>query len=437
VSILQSGRKAPESDLIVPAHPPKRALPPLTLKDFSAGGMLGSNFRIALEALWSNRVRSFLTTLGIFIGVAAVIAALTLTQGVSAAINNQIAGLGTNVINIIPGASNSRGAFGGGSGQSLTSSDVTALKKVDYVTNISPVISVSAQVVYANQNWNTRIQGVSVNYQSIQNWNVAQGMWFSDNDEVGAKPVAIIGQTVVDNLFGATGDDPIGKTIRVRDQLFRVIGVLEAKGSNSDDVIFVPSSTALNRLKNSIYVDQIIVQVSSTDTIDPAQQEITTLLRDRHHLLKGTVNDFSLFNSQQLLQTAGQFTSMLTILLVGVAAISLTVGGIGIMNIMLVSVTERTREIGIRMSIGAQRKDIRNQFLIESLALSLLGGTIGLIIGLLIGWGVTSLATLPFIVSASSLIMPFAVSGSIGVIFGLYPAVRASKLDPIVALRSV
>jgi putative ABC transport system permease protein len=416
-------------------------LPPLSAKDFKAGGMLGSNFSIALEALWANRVRSFLTTLGIFIGVAAVIAALTLTQGVSTQINNTIAGLGTNVITIAPGAATNRGAIGGSgsSAQTLTMSDATAIKKVDYVTAVSPVISVSAQVVYGNQNWNTRIQGVDTSYQTIQNWNISQGMWFSDNDEVGGKPVAILGQTVVDNLFGTSGVNPVGQTIRVRDQLFKVIGVLEAKGGGfgSDDVIMIPSTTALNRLKNSIYVDQIIVQVTSSDTIDPAQQEINSLLRQRHRLLTGAANDFNLTNSSQLLQTASQFTGTLTILLVGVAAISLTVGGIGIMNIMLVSVTERTREIGIRMSIGAQRQDIRNQFLIESLALSLLGGIIGLLIGLLIGWGVTHLVGLPFVVSASSLILPFAVSGTIGVVFGLYPAVRASRLDPIVALRSV
>lgn len=441
MNTVQPQKTAGASDLIVPSTPPasssRRALPPLTRKDFKSGGMFGSNLRIALEALWSNRVRSFLTTLGIFIGVAAVIAALTLTQGVSAAINDQIAGLGTNVINVLPGASKSRGAFSGGSAQTLTMSDVTAIKKVAYVTSISPIISTSAQVVYGNQNWDTQVQGVSTSYQTIQNWNVTQGMWFSDTDEVGAKPVAVIGQTVVDNLFATSGDDPIGKTIRIRDQLFKVVGVLEAKGSGQDDVIFIPSSTALNRLKNSIYVDRIVVQVGSADAIDPAQQEISALLRQRHHLQTGVANDFSFFNSQQLLQTASQFTTMLTILLVGVAAISLTVGGIGIMNIMLVSVTERTREIGIRMSIGAQRSDIRNQFLIESLTLSLLGGIIGLIIGLLIGLGVTHLANLPFIVSASSIIMPFAVSGTIGVVFGLYPAVRASKLDPIVALRSV
>jgi putative ABC transport system permease protein len=415
-------------------------LPPLSAKDFKAGGMLGSNFSIALEALWANRVRSFLTTLGIFIGVAAVIAALTLTQGVSASINNTIAGLGTNVITIAPGAATNRGAIGGGgsSAQTLTMSDATAMKKVDGVTDVSPVISVSGvQVVYSNQNWNTRIQGVDTSYQTIENWNISQGMWFSDTDEVGAKPVAVIGQTVVDNLFGTSGVNPVGQTIRVRDQLFKVIGVLEAKGNNSDDVIMIPSTTALDRLKNSIYVDQIIVQVTSSDDIDPAQQEITSLLRQRHHLQTGAANDFNLTNSSQLLQTASQFTTLLTALLVGVAAISLTVGGIGIMNIMLVSVTERTREIGIRMSIGARRQDIRNQFLIESLALSLLGGIIGLIIGLLIGGGVTHLVSIPFVVSATSLILPFAVSGTIGVVFGLYPAVRASNLDPIVALRSV
>jgi putative ABC transport system permease protein len=411
----------------------------LTRKDFSTSGMLGANFRIALEALWSNRVRSFLTTLGIFIGVAAVIGALTITQGVSEQITGTISSMGTNIITIAPGAASNRGAIGsGGSTQSLTTSDVAAVKKISYVTDVSPVVSVNAQVVYSNENWNTTIRGVDTNYQTIENWTVIQGMWFSESDATGSKPVAVIGQTVVEKLFGS-GDNPVGKTIRVRDQLFKVVGVLEEKGSgmNSDDVIFIPSSTALNRLKNSTYVDQIIVQVSSSDLLDSVQSDISTTLRQRHHLQTGASDDFNMMNSSELLKTASQFTSTLTILLVGVAAISLTVGGIGIMNIMLVSVTERTREIGIRVSIGAQRSDIRNQFLIESLALSLLGGIIGLLMGLLIGWGVTSLAGLPFVISAASLITPFAVSGSIGVVFGLYPAVRASKLDPIVALRSV
>ncbi|GHP00460.1 multidrug ABC transporter substrate-binding protein [Reticulibacter mediterranei] len=405
--------------------------------------MFGPNFRIALEALWSNRVRSFLTTLGIFIGIAAVIAALTLTQGVSAQINSSIMGLGTNVITAAPGAARTRGAIGGGSSSggsstpSLTLSDVAAIKKVTYVTDVSPVISVSAQVVYSNQNWNTKIEGVDSSYQTIEGWNIAQGMWFSESDEAGAKPVAILGQTVVDNLFATSGVDPIGQTIRIRDQLFKVVGVLEAKGSGNDDIIMVPSTTALNRLKTSIYVDQIIIQVSSSDVINLAQQEIDELLRQQHHLQTGAADDFNLTNSSQLLQTANQFTTILTALFVGVAAISLTVGGIGIMNIMLVSVTERTREIGIRMSIGARRQDIRNQFLIESLTLSVLGGMIGLLIGLLIGAGVTYLVGIPFVVSTFSIIIPFAVSGTIGMVFGIYPAVRASKLDPIVALRSV
>ncbi|HYX51765.1 MAG TPA: FtsX-like permease family protein [Ktedonobacteraceae bacterium] len=249
---------------------------------------------------------------------------------------------------------------------------------------------------------------------------------------------SLLGQTVYHNLFDTSGDDPIGRTIRVRDQLFRVIGVLQAKGGsfNQDDIVFVPFTAALTRLKNTTYVDQIQVQVDTADNVSQVQLDLNTLLERRHHIPNGSPDDFQTISSSQLLQTAQQFTQTLTFLLVGIAAISLTVGGIGIMNIMIVSVTERTREIGIRMSIGARRSDIRNQFLIEALVLSLGGGVIGMALGLLLGFAITHAFGLPFVITTSSILMPFMVSASIGIIFGLYPAVRASRLDPIVALRT-
>lgn len=403
--------------------------------------MIWANFGSALEALSANRLRSLLTTLGIFIGVAAVIAALTLTQGASASINARISALGTNTITIFPGTSNSGGAFGAvGSTQSLTADDALAIANVPHVTGVSPVISVSAQVVYGNQNWNTRIQGVNTDYQTIQSWDVAEGSWFSPTEERAGSPVALLGQTVTHSLFDPTGADAVGQTIRIRDQLFHVIGVLQSKGSqgaqDQDDVVFIPFTTALTRLKNTTYVDQIEVQVDAAENVDQTQQLIQALLERRHRITNGEPDDFRSFSSNQLLQTAQQFTQVLSFLLVGIAAISLTVGGIGIMNIMLVSVTERTREIGIRMSIGARRRDIRNQFLIEALTLSLVGGIIGMLMGLLIGFGLTHAFQLPFVVSASSVLMPFIISAIIGVVFGLYPAVRASRLDPIVALRT-
>jgi len=418
-------------------------LPPLSPRDFDRVGKLGSNISIALEGIWTNRLRSMLTTLGIFIGVAAVVAALILTQGVSANITNSITSLGTNVITISPGAATVRGAVtAAGTTQSLAAADATAVSKLPDVTAVSPIISVNKQVVFSNQNWNTRIEGVSPSLQTIQNWSIAEGGWFSDTDNQNARAVAVIGQTVKQNLFDPLGVDPVGQTIRVGNDLYRVVGVLQSKGSggfggSQDDVIFVPFTTGQDRLMNSTYIDQITVQIDDSSNTTSVQQAITTLLEQRHHILHGTPDDFNLTSSQQLLQTASQFTSILTILLVGVAAISLTVGGIGIMNIMIVSVTERTREIGIRVSIGAQRQDIRNQFLIEALMLSLLGGMIDLLVGLLIGFAITSLTSLPFVVTLTSLILPFAISASIGVIFGLYPAVRAAQLDPIEALRSL
>ena len=401
--------------------------------------MIGASFAIALEALWSNKLRSLLTGLGIFIGVAAVIAALTLTQGAGQFITSNIASLGLNVITVVPGARTSGGAFGAaGTTQSLTPQDVIALENIPHVTAISPIISLNAQVVYGKQNWNTRIQGVNTAFQDIQGWQMADGVWFSDADVSGGRPVAILGQTVAHNLFDATGTEPVGQTIRIRDQEFHVIGVLQAKGGgfNADDVVFVPFNTALTRLKNTTYVDQILVQVDSSDNVNQVQQDIKTILERRHQIPSGGLDDFTAISSTQILQTAQQFTQILTFLLVGIAAISLTVGGIGIMNIMIVSVTERTREIGIRMSIGARRSDIRNQFLIEALVLSLFGGVIGMLMGFLLGLLITSATGLPFVITAVSLLLPFIICSIIGIVFGLYPAIRASRLDPIVALRS-
>jgi putative ABC transport system permease protein len=401
--------------------------------------LIGANFGVALEALWSNKLRSLLTALGIFIGVASVIAALTLTQGAGAFITGNIASLGTNVITVIPGSTTSRGAFGGaGTTQSLTPQDALELKKIQHVTGVSPIIQAIAQVVYGKQNWNTRIQGVSTTFQTIQGWQVAEGNWFNEAQDSGGVPVALLGQTVAHSLFDATGVDPIGQMIRIRDQEYRVIGVLQAKGGgfNQDDVVFVPFNTALIRLKNTTFVDDIVVQVDSSDNVQLVQQDIKTVLERRHQIPSGGLDDFTSISSIQLLQTAQQFTQILTYLLVGIASISLTVGGIGIMNIMIVSVTERTREIGIRMSIGARRSDIRNQFLIEALVLSLIGGGIGMLLGFALGLLVTRATGLPFVVTAASILLPFVISSIIGIVFGLYPAVRASRLDPIVALRT-
>ena len=396
------------------------------------GMMIGANFGSALDALWANRLRSLLTTLGVVIGVAAVIAVVILTQGATAFLNQSLTALGTNTLVIFPGTA--------ASSQSLTLDDEKSLVKVAHVANVSPVLTISAQSVFGNQNWNTRVQGVYPNYQSIQSWQMARGTWYSTDDETAAQPVAVIGQTIVDNLFATTGTNPIGQTIRINGQLFRVVGQLQSKGAqgftNPDDVIFVPYSTALSRLKNSTYIDQIQVQVDNANNVNQVQLIVTALLEKRHHITAGVADDFRVRNSNQLVQTAQQQSTVLGALLVGIAAISLSVGGIGIMNIMLVSVTERTREIGIRMAIGARQRDIRNQFLIEALTLSSLGGIIGITLGILGGFALVSAFHLPFVPSIPAVLLAFGVSAAVGVVFGLYPAVRASKLDPIVALRT-
>jgi macrolide transport system ATP-binding/permease protein len=458
----------------------------------------------ALEALQANRMRSFLTMLGVIIGVSAVIAVVSLTQGVNQSVSQRFSSLGTNVITISPGAASTDGARGAaGTQQTLTMSDAQAVAQLDHVVAMTPILTTSGQVVYGNQNWNTSIRGVYPNYQTIQSWQIAEGSWFSDQDEQTSTPVAVLGQTVVQNLFSSTGTDPIGETVLINNQAFHVVGTLQAKGSqgfaNVDDVIFVPFGAVNERLKPSpVYVDQIQVQVDNVNNVAQVQQNITTLLRTRHHLrgpapsstgqqfgggnvlgglggggnggrgfggggnggrgggntnggqqtggsttpgsnssLRGVpqANNFQVFSGNQLVQTAQQNTAELAILLIGIAAVSLSVGGIGIMNIMLVSVAERTREIGVRMAIGARQRDIRNQFLLEALMLSVIGGIIGIVVGLLGGFGLTTSLGFPFVFSIIAVVLAFGVSAVVGISFGLYPAVRAAKLDPIVALR--
>ncbi len=405
--------------------------------DRRTGSLLGAISVTATEAIWANRTRSFLTTLGIFIGVAAVIAMLALTQGAGAYVTNTIAGLGANTLFVTPGTSSSRGVISKATVQTLTADDAQALSVLPHVSAVSPTVSTRTQAVFGGKNWQTRVEGVSAEYPNIEAWDVAQGLWYSSGDDAGAKPVAILGDTVAQNLFGTDGSvDPIGQQVRLGSQLFRVVAVLAPKGGfNQDDIIFVPFNTAQARLVHNTYVQEIDVEADSAQNVDLTQQAITTTLEERHHLAKGTPDDFQVTSSTQILQQNLQQLQIFTYLLVGIAAISLTVGGIGIMNIMLVSVTERTREIGIRMSIGARRSDIRNQFLIEALILCLLGGGIGLVLGLLVGWAVVSAVGIPYVITPFTIFVPFGVSGGIGVLFGLYPAMRAARLDPITALR--
>jgi putative ABC transport system permease protein len=405
------------------------------------GLMLGAGFASALEALWANRLRSLLTTLGVIVGVAAVITVVTLTQGASALIASRLGSLGTNTLLVAPGAATVGGARGAaGTESTLTQADAGALAAVPHVVAVSPVVSVSGQVIYRNQNWNTRIQGVYANFQAIGDWTLAEGAWFTQEGENGALPVAVLGQTVAQNLFSATGADPVGQTILIRGQAFQVVGVLQSKGAsgfaNQDDIVFVPFTTALIRLSNTTSVSLIEVLVDSADQADATQAAVTTLLEQRHQIPAGGADDFQVRSPAQLAATAQQIFGTLTFLLVGIAAISLLVGGIGIMNIMFVSVTERTREIGVRMAVGARRRDIRNQFLIEAVTLSAVGGLIGIAIGLLGGLGLTAGFGLPFTISPLGLLIAFGVSAAIGIGFGYYPAVRASQLDPIVALRT-
>ncbi|MEO8027330.1 MAG: ABC transporter permease [Bryobacteraceae bacterium] len=396
--------------------------------------------KIALRALARNKGRSALTMLGIVIGVSSVIAMVSLGQGAQKQVQDQIASMGTNLLIVSAGSQRTGGVRGGaGTSTTLTPDDVEAiLKNAPAVSQASPSISSSVTLVYGNQNWTTRAEGTDSNYPSIRARDAVSGAFFTDSDVRSAARVAIIGQTLVNQLF--LGADPIGQTIRVRNLPFRVVGVLQARGQSQfgqdqDDTMLIPYTTVMKKLQATTYIPTAYFSAASDTLTVDAQQQIGAILRARHNLRQGQVDDFTVRNLTEVAETAAETSKVMTMLLGGIAAVSLLVGGIGIMNIMMVSVTERTREIGIRMAVGARSKAVQYQFLIEALVLGLLGGLIGIVLGLAASF------TLAIVFSWPQSISPLAVFGSaifsmlIGVFFGFYPARKAANLDPIDALR--
>jgi putative ABC transport system permease protein len=397
--------------------------------------------RVALSALGRNKMRSFLTALGIIIGVGAVIAMVSIGQGAKKEVEKTFNSMGTNLLFVRPGSSPFRGRSSGmGSAVNLTEADAWAIEEqCESVTYVSPNVSGRAQTIYGNKNWNTSIQGVGADYPKIRNWTIESGTFFDENMVKTAQKACVLGSEVSENLF--EGADPIGQIIRINKMPFKVIGLLESKGQsggwfNQDDVIIVPYTTAQRRLLGiTDHIHSIDVSAVSTEEAEEAQAQIEDLLRIRHKIAPGAEDDFHVGNMTDIAQGASESTQILTILLGGIASVSLLVGGIGIMNIMLVSVTERIREIGIRMSVGAREKDILLQFLTEAIVLSVIGGLIGIGVGIAGSKLISQFAGWQTIVSVGSIALAFLFSGSVGVFFGFYPARKASKLDPIEALR--
>jgi putative ABC transport system permease protein len=381
--------------------------------------------------------------LGIIIGVGAVIAMLAVGTGASQQIADQISSMGSNLLIISPGSQTSGGVrMGGGSQQTLTLNDSEAIQKeCPAVQEVAPMLNGVAQIVYGNLNWSTGVQGTSPGMLTVRDWSLASGRSMTDDDVKSATKVALLGQTVVDNLFG--GIDPVDQIIRIKKIPFRVIGVMVEKGQSmngqdQDDTVFVPVTTAQKKLFGTAFpgmVRQIIVKARSFEDLDNAEKQIRDLLRQRHHISARQDEDFTIRNLTQMMQVAEQSTTVMTYLLAAIASVSLLVGGIGIMNIMLVSVTERTREIGIRMAIGAKTWDIRLQFIIEAVILSLIGGLVGVITGISASEAISLAAGWRTVVSPFYVFLAFSFSGMVGIFFGFYPAYKASLLNPIDALR--
>jgi putative ABC transport system permease protein len=402
-----------------------------------------STIQISFRALRVNKMRSALTMLGIVIGVAAVIAMVAVGAGASRKISDFISSIGGNILIVLPGSSSAGGVrMGSGTQSTLTMADAEAMEReCSAVSDVAPVLNGAAQVVYGNQNWSTGVTGTTPGMLTGRDWNISSGKAFTQQDIKSATKVSLLGQTVVDNLFG--GMDPIGQVIRIKKVPFTVIGVLEAKGQSptgqdQDDTIFIPITTAQRKVFGTTIpgmVRMIYVKAKSKDDLALAERQINELLKQRHHIGQKQETDFTVRNLTQILQASEQSAKMMTMLLGAIASVSLLVGGIGIMNIMLVSVTERTREIGIRMAVGARTWDIRLQFIVEALTLSLIGGVAGIAIGTAGSQVLSGLAGWPTIVSPVSIVLAFGFSGLVGIFFGFYPAYKASLLNPIDALR--
>lgn len=402
-----------------------------------------TTFKISIRALRVNKMRSGLTMLGIIIGVGAVIAMLAVGGGAREKIGEQIASMGSNLLIILPGTTTAGGVrMGMGATPTLSLSDAEAIRReCPAVLEVAPNINGVSQVIAGNVNWSTAVIGTTPGFLLVRDWPLESGQPFTDQDVKSATKVALLGQTVVDNLFGAL--DPVGQVIRIKKIPFLVIGVLARKGQSAtgqdqDDAVYIPVTTAQKKIFGTAFpgmVRSIAVKTHSAADLEPAEAQITSLLRQRHRLGPRQDNDFSVRNLTQIMEAAEQSTRVMTLLLGAIASVSLLVGGIGIMNIMLVSVTERTREIGIRMAVGARRWDIRLQFVIEALTLAIIGGLIGVILGISASQLISEFAGWSVVISPVSVFLAFGFSGLVGIFFGFYPAYKASELNPIEALR--
>jgi putative ABC transport system permease protein len=398
----------------------------------------------AARALRSNPLRSALTALGVIIGVASVVTIAALGRGAQVQVERNIASIGSNLLIVVPGAMRGGGGVRGQAGgwDSLTIGDAEAIAtQVEGITAVAPTQRTRSQVIANGTNWNPSVEGVTPAYLEARDWEVARGRFFEEREERQARKVVVLGQTVVDQLFPNT--DPIGQTVRINDGQYEVIGVLEPKGQSGfgqdqDDIVLLPFTTVKRRIsgrwRRADSVSQISVKATDERSLANAEEDITNVLRQRHRTEEGS-DDFTVQNLSSVNEAAQETTKTFTYLLIGIAAITLLVGGIGIMNIMLVSVTERTREIGLRKALGARKSDILHQFALEAIALSIAGGVVGLLLGAFGAWISTSLAQLPLTLAPDTAVMAIGFSGAVGVIFGAYPAWRAAQLDPIEALR--
>jgi putative ABC transport system permease protein len=396
--------------------------------------------QVAFDALGRNKLRATLTALGIIIGVGAVIAMVSIGQGARYTINQQIASAGSNMLYVWPGSFNQGGfRLGAGTSSTLTVEDFLAVQReCPAVRWASPVVRAGSSVIFGNQNWFTNIQGVNTHFPEIRQWEVEDGSFFTEEDEAAARRVCIIGRTVADNLFA--GQDPVGQEIRIRNSPWRVIGVLKAKGQSGmgqdqDDTIVAPYTTVQKKILGITYINSIMVSALSQVASGAAEMQITSLLRQRHHIAASEEDDFSVRNLSDVAELANSSNQVMTMLLAGIAFVSLVVGGIGVMNIMLVSVTERTREIGVRMAVGATSRDIQFQFLTEAVVLAVFGGVAGIAAGVVASKLISDSLGWPTLVSTGAMGTAVLFAGAVGVLAGWYPARKASRLDPIEALR--